>query len=89
MDYVRYKYVLFLISSHVKLFICTGNTIATGGNSANGAGNNVWTGGNGINSYGYYGGGDNAVLTGGNSANGYGNNIGTGGNQINAGEMKQ
>ena len=75
--------------SHVKLFICTGNTIATGGNSANGAGNNVYTGGNGINSYGYYGGGDNAVLTGGNSANGYGNNIGTGGNQINAGEMKQ
>ena len=77
--------------SHVqfhKLFLCTANTIATGGNTANGAGNNVYTGGNGINAWGY-GGGDNAVLTGGNTANGVGNNIGTGGNQINSGERKQ
>ena len=60
--------------------------MATGGNTANGAGNNVYTGGNGINAWGY---GNNAVLTGGNVANGLGNNIGTGGNQINAGERKQ
>ena len=75
----------FTCSNHT-FFIYIDNVVATGGNTANGAGNNVYTGGNGINAWGY---GNNAVLTGGNVANGLGNNIGTGGNQINSGEIKQ